>query len=72
MVNGGYISIKSDVEELFKYMDITIIKSKFFITYIYQDREIFNSYNPIDLKTNREKYILRNKQKVFEKLYKKI
>ena len=72
MVNGGYISIKSDVEELFKYMDITIIKSKFFITYIYQDREIFNSYNPIDLKTNREKYILTNKQKVFEKLYKKI
>ena len=72
MANGGYISIKSDVEELFKYMDITIIKSKFFITYIYQDREIFNSYNPIDLKTNREKYILRNKQKVFEKLYKKI
>ena len=72
MANGGYISIKSDVEELFKYMDITIIKSKFFITYIYQDREIFNSYNPIDLKTNREKYILSNKQKVFEKLYKKI
>ena len=72
MGNGGYISIKSDVEELFKYMDITIIKSKFFITYIYQDSEIFNSYNPIDLKTNREKYILSNKQKVFEKLYKKI
>ena len=72
MANGGYISIKSDVEELFKYMDITIIKSKFFITYIYQDREIFNSYNPIDLKTNREKFILSNKQKVFEKLYKKI
>ena len=72
MANGGYISIKSDVEELFKYMDITIIKSKFFITHIYQGREIFNSYNPIDLKTNREKYILSNKQKVFEKLYKKI
>ena len=72
MANGGYISIKSDVEELFKYMDVTIIKSKFFITYIYQDSEIFNSYNPIDLKTNREKYILSNKQKVFEKLYKKI
>ena len=53
-------------------MDITIIKSEFFITYIYQDREIFNSYNPIDLKTNREKFILSNKQKVFEKLYKKI
>ena len=72
MANGGYISIKSDVEELFKYMDITIIKSKFFTTYIYQDREIFNSYNPIDFKTNRENYVIRNKLKVFEKLYKKI
>ena len=69
---GGLISIKSDVEELFEYMDMTIIKSKCFSTYIYQDSEIFNSYNPIDLKTNREKYILSNKQKVFEKLYKKI
>ena len=72
MANGGYISIKSDVEELFEYMDMTIIKSKCFSTYIYQDSEIFNSYNPIDLKTNRENYVISNKLKVFEKLYKKI
>jgi len=72
MAHGGYISIKSDVEELFEYMDMTIIKSKYFSTYIYQDSEIFNSYNPIDLKTNREIYVKRNKLKVFEKLYKKI
>jgi len=72
MANGGYISIKSDVEELFEYMDLTIVKSKCFSTYIYQDNEIFNSYNPIDLKTNRENYVLSNKLKVFEKLYKKI
>ena len=72
MANGGYISIKSDVEELFEYMDVTIIKSKCFNTYIYQDNEIFNSYNPIDLKTSRENYVMKNKLKVFEKLYKKI
>jgi len=72
MANGGYISIKSDVEELFKYMDVTIIESNCFCTYIYQDSEILNSYNPIDLKTNRENYVMRNKLKVFEKLYKKI
>ena len=72
MANGGYISIKSDVEELFEYMDVTIIKSKCFSPYIYQDSEILNSYNPIDLKTNRENYVLRNKLKVFKKLYKKI
>ena len=72
MANGGCISIKSDVEELFKYMDMTIINSKFFITHMYKDNEIFNSYNPINLKTNRESYVIKNKLKVFEKLYIKI
>ena len=72
MANGGYISIKSDVEELFEYMDMTISNSKYFITYIYKDSEILNSYNPIKLKTNREDYVMRKKLKVFEKIYKKI
>ncbi len=72
MAKGGCISIKSDVEELFNYMDSTIRDSKCFITYIYQDYEIFNSYNPIELKTNRENYVIRKKLKVFEKIYKKI
>ena len=69
---GGFISIKSDVEELFRYMDMTIINSKSFITYNYQDGEIFDSYNPMNLETNRENYVRRKKLKVFEKLYKKI
>ena len=72
MANGGFISIKSDVEELFKYMDITITNSKSFISYVYQDSEIIQSYNPINLKTNREIYVIRKKLKVLEKLYKKI
>ena len=72
MVNGGYISIKSDVEELFLYMDSIITKSNFFIAYKYQDSEIFNSYNPRNLKTNRENYVIEKKLKVFEKTYKKI
>ena len=69
---GGFISIKSDVEELFKYMDMTIINSKSFISYGYQDIEIFDSYNPTNLKTNRENYVVGKKLKVFERLYKKI
>jgi len=72
MAKGGCISIKSDVEELFEYMDMTISDSKCFIAYNYQDREIFNSYNPINLKTNRENYIIRKNLEVFEKVYKKI
>ena len=72
MVNGGYISIKSDIEELFRYMDMTIINSKSFINYVYQDNEMFDSHNPINLKTNRENYVIQKKLKVFERLYKKI
>ena len=72
MANGGFISIKSDVEELFKYMDMTISNSKSFITYFYQDGEVLNSYNPNNLKTNRENYVTEKRLKVFERLYKKI
>jgi len=72
LATGGFISIKSDVEELFEYMDMTIRNSKYFITYFYKDSEILNSYNPINLKTNRETYVIKKKLKVFEKLYKKI
>ena len=72
MAKGGCISIKSDVEELFEYMDMTITNSKSFITYIYQGSEILYSYNPINLKTNREIYVNKKKLKVFEKIYKKI
>ena len=72
MANGGYISIKSDVEELFEYMDMTISNSKRFISYVYQGSDILHSYNPLNLKTNRENYVIKNKLKVFEKIYKKI
>ena len=72
MASGGFISIKSDVEELFEYMDMTIINSKTFITYIQQNRDVFHSYNPINLKTNRENYVIRKNMKVFERLYLRI
>ena len=72
MVNGGYISIKSDVEELFKYMDMIIMNSKSFITYNCPYFEIIEYYNPTNLQTNRENYVRSKKLKVFEKLYKKI
>ena len=72
MASGGCISIKSDVKELFEYMDMTISSTKSFINYIYQDSEILNSYNPINLRTNRENYVIKQGLKIFEKLYKKI
>ena len=72
MACGGFISIKSDVAELFNYMDKTITNSKSFISYDYKDSEICQSYNPINLKTNRENYVIDKKLKILEKLYKKI
>ena len=72
MAIGGCISIKSDVEELFEYMDMTLINSNYFVNYINQDSEMFNSYNPTNLKTNREIYVIKKKLKVYSRLYKKI
>ena len=72
MAFGGYLSIKSDVEELFKYMDMTIINSKSFVTYFSQESELFDSYNPSNLKTNRENYVIRKNLEIFEKIYKRI
>ena len=72
MKYGGLISIKSDVEELFKYMDMIIMNSKSFITFNCPYFEIIEYYNPTNLQTNRENYVRSKKLKVFEKLYKKI
>ena len=72
MAYGGFISIKSDVKELFEYMDMTIINCNSFINYIYKGSEVSYSYNPINLKTNRENYVIAKKLKIFEKIYKKI
>ncbi len=72
MSPGGFITIKSDVIELFQYMDLTIRESNQFISYNYQNHEIDKSFNPFKLKTNREKYALEKKLTIYEKLYKKI
>ena len=69
---GGFLTIKSDVLELFKYMELTILESSSFIQYKYQDNELINTYNPTNLKTNREKYVIQKKLKVYESVYKKI
>ena len=69
---GALIFIKTDVEDLFDYMDCTI-SSNFNFKKI--DREDFNypkSFNPFKVKTNREKYVIVNQLNIFERIYKKI
>ena len=69
---GSLVFIKTDVKDLFDYMDC-IISSNFNFKKI--DKKDFNyseSFNPNKVKTNREKYAIINKLDIFEKIYMKI
>ena len=69
---GTLIFVKTDVKDLFDYMDHTIT-SNFYFKKI--DEKIFNyskSFNPNKVKTNREKYVIDNQLDIFEKIYIKI
>tara|TARA_B100001027_G_scaffold188350_1_gene141404 strand:+ start:137 stop:766 length:630 start_codon:yes stop_codon:yes gene_type:complete len=66
---GSLIFIKTDVKDLFDYIDCTIL-SNFNFKNI--DKKNFNyskSFNPNKLKTNREKFVIVNKLDVFERIY---
>ena len=69
---GALIFVKTDVKDLFDYMN-WIISSNFNFKKI--DKEDFNfirSFNPNKLKTNREKYVIDNQLNIFERIYIKI
>ena len=69
---GALIFVKTDVKDLFEYMDWTI-SSNFNLKKI--DKKDFNfvgSFNPNKLKTNREKYVIDNQLNIFERIYVKI
>ncbi len=69
MKKGSTIYIKTDVKDLFEYMDC-IISSDFNFERI--DKKDFNyseSFNPNKFKTNREKYVLLNQLEIFENIY---
>jgi len=69
---GSLIFIKTDVKDLFDYMDC-IISNNFNFKKI--DKNDFNyseSFNPSKVKTNREKYVIVNQLEIFERIYIKI
>ena len=72
MQKGSLIFIKTDVKDLFDYMDCTI-SSNFNFKKI--DQKNFNyseSFNPNKVKTSREKYVIVNQLDIFERIYMKI
>ena len=69
---GTLIFIKTDVKDLFDYMDCTIA-SNFHFKKI--DQKYFNysdCFNPNKIKTNRENYVILNQLDIFESIYIKI
>ena len=68
---GSLIFIKTDVKDLFDYMDCTI-SSNFNLQKIdKKDVDLKKSFNPSDFKTNREKYVIVNQLDIFERIYRK-
>jgi len=69
---GSLIFIKTDVKELFDYMNFTILNYSNFQIVDINDFNYYESFNPNKVKTNREKYAIINKLDIFEKIYMKI
>ena len=72
MEKGSLIFVKTDVRDLFTYMDETIL-SNFNFKKIDQKNLIYSqSFNPNKFQTNREKYVVLNGFDIFESIYIKI
>ena len=69
MHNGSLIFIKTDVKELFEYMDFIILESINFKRLTNKDFTFNESFNPNKIQTSREKYVLLNKLKIYESIY---
>ena len=69
---GTLIFIKTDVKDLFDYMDYTISSNIYFKTIDTKDFNYSQSFNPTKIKTNREKYVILNQLDIFERIYIKI
>ena len=69
---GSLIFIKTDVKDLFDYMDSTISSNFNFKTIDKKDFNCSESFNPFKVKTDREKYVIVNQLDIYEKIYIKI
>ena len=69
---GTLIFIKTDVKDLFDYMDYTISSNFNFKTIDKKNFNYFESFNPNKFQTNREKYVILNQLDIFDKIYIKI
>ena len=68
---GSIIFIKTDVKDLFDYMDFTISNNCNFKKIDKNDFNYSESFNPNKFLTDREKYVIINKLDIFEGIYMK-
>ncbi len=69
---GSLIFIKTDVKDLFDYMDFIISSNFNFKTIDIKNFNYSKSFNPNKVKTSREKYVIVNQLDIFERIYMKI
>ena len=67
--SGSLIFIKTDVKDLFDYMDFTITNNSNFKTIDKKDFNYSECFNPNKFKTDREKYAMENKLDIYENIY---
>ena len=69
MQKGSLIYIKTDVGDLFDYMNYMISSNFKFKKIEKEDLNYSESFNPNKLQTNREKYVIINGLNIFERIY---
>ena len=69
MQKGALIFIKTDVKDLYDYMDCTISSNFNFKKIDIKDFNYSESFNPNKVQTNREKYVLGSELEIFEDIY---
>ena len=69
MQKGSLIYIKTDVRDLFDYMNYMISSNFKFKKIEKEDLNYSESFNPNKLQTNREKYVIINGLNIFERIY---
>tara|TARA_A100001035_G_scaffold258092_1_gene234590 strand:+ start:383 stop:1012 length:630 start_codon:yes stop_codon:yes gene_type:complete len=72
MEQGSLIFVKTDVRDLFYYIDSTISSNSYFKKINQKDLNYSESFNPYKVQTNREKYVIVQKLDIFEQIYIKI
>ena len=72
MSNKSLLFLKSDVEELYDYMNSVISNSLIFEKVKNKNLNYLETFNPSKIKTEREKYATSKKLTIYETIYEKI